>query len=154
MPVVAEKEGATALLGVKDTIPFAAAKKGAAGKTAVAAKKAAGGAEMVLKETEIEAVGAKAAGGGKAAIANKGAVAGKAAVTKGALAKGAVVGGAAGGATVAGGTIWTGSGWSLGLGLGLGAWGPVILAGIIGAGIYGYMKSREASTDALADELV
>ncbi|MBF0293039.1 MAG: hypothetical protein HQK86_12880 [Nitrospinae bacterium] len=75
-------------------------------------------------------------------------------MTKGAVAKGVIAGGAAGGATAAGGTIWTGSGWSLGLGLGLGAWGPVILAGIVGAGIYGYMKSREASADALADELV
>lgn len=152
MPVAVEKEGATALLGAKDTVPLAAANKGAVGKTAVAANKAAG-AKMALKEVEME--GAKAVtGGGKAAMANKGAVAGKAALTKGAMAKGAVVGGAAGGATVAGGTIWTGQGWSLGLGLGLGAWGPVILAGIIGAGIYGYMKSREGSADALADELL
>jgi hypothetical protein len=49
------------------------------------------------------------------------------------------------------GTIFSGTGLSLGLGLGLGAWGPLILTGIVGAGIYGYMKHR-AGEDALADE--
>ncbi|MEO5330449.1 MAG: hypothetical protein H7839_00380 [Magnetococcus sp. YQC-5] len=43
------------------------------------------------------------------------------------------------------GTIWSGTGSSLGLGLGLGAWGPILLAGALtalGVGIYGYMKRK------------
>lgn len=50
------------------------------------------------------------------------------------------------------GTIFSGTGLSLGLGLGLGAWGPLILTGILGAGIYGYMKHK--TDDALANESV
>jgi len=44
----------------------------------------------------------------------------------------------------AGGTIWTGTGFKLGLGLGLGAWGPALLLGVLGLGVYGYMKAQES----------
>lgn len=43
------------------------------------------------------------------------------------------------------GTIWSGSGMSLGLGWGLGAWGPVLLAGLVAAvgyGAYQYYSNR------------
>jgi len=45
-------------------------------------------------------------------------------VTKGSGAKAAMVGL---GKTAGGGTFWSGTGWSLGMGLGLGAWGPVLM---------------------------
>ncbi|MBF0193741.1 MAG: hypothetical protein HQL71_04245, partial [Magnetococcales bacterium] len=44
-----------------------------------------------------------------------------------------------------GGVIWNGTGWKLGLGLGLGAWGPVLAVGIVAAtsvGAYNYLKNR------------
>ena len=41
-----------------------------------------------------------------------------------------------------GGTIWKGTGWSLGLGLGLGPWGLVILGVLGSATAYGYIKTR------------
>ncbi|MBF0401436.1 MAG: magnetic particle specific iron-binding protein [Magnetococcales bacterium] len=104
----------------------------------------------------------------------------KGAVVKGGVAKGtvkgagvALQGGAANGAVVAaagaapanavattagataaaqtgGGTIWTGTGMKLGWGLGLGAWGPVILAGVVtavGVGVYSYLKNRTGSSE-------
>lgn len=49
-------------------------------------------------------------------------------MAKGNGAKAAVAGLGKGAAT--GGTIWFGTGWSLGLGLGLGAWGPLLLGGL------------------------
>ena len=45
------------------------------------------------------------------------------------------------------GTIWSGTGMKLGWGLGLGAWGPILLLGTVaavGVGVYSYMKSRAA----------
>lgn len=44
------------------------------------------------------------------------------------------------------GTIWSGSGLSLGLGWGLGAWGPVMLASLVAAvgyGAYQYYRNRQ-----------
>ncbi|MBF0359163.1 MAG: hypothetical protein HQL70_11205 [Magnetococcales bacterium] len=44
------------------------------------------------------------------------------------------------------GVIWNGTGWKLGLGLGLGGWGPVLLAGVVvasGVGIYSYLKQDD-----------
>ncbi len=103
---------------------------------------------MVLQEAEFGMAkgGAAAAKGGMAA---KGATA-KVVAMKGAAGAGTGVAGAAAGTgkgagvakTVGGKTIWNG-GASLGLGLGLGAWGPVILVGAIaaiGVGVYTYMR--------------
>ncbi|MBF0291034.1 MAG: hypothetical protein HQK86_02660 [Nitrospinae bacterium] len=78
-------------------------------------------------------------------------VAAKSAATGAGISSAAKIG-AAKTATTGAGTIFTGTGLSLGLGLGLGAWGPLILTGILGAGIYGYMKNK--TDDALAEEAV
>lgn len=87
-----------------------------------------------------------------AAIAAKGAttVAAKSVVTTAGISSAAKLG-ATKTATTGAGTIFSGTGLSLGLGLGLGAWGPLILTGILGAGIYGYLKHK-ADDDALANE--
>lgn len=48
------------------------------------------------------------------------------------------------------GTIWTGSGWKLGLGLGLGSWGPVLLGGALAAagyGVYQYYQGSERNEE-------
>lgn len=51
------------------------------------------------------------------------------------------------------GTVWTGSGWSLGLGLGLGAWGPALLgATIICTAYYLYRGSKEAPVKSVEKE--
>ncbi len=101
------------------------------------------------KGAGMKAAAAKGAGTNAAAVkgaavkgagAAKGTIAGKAAMA----AKGA---GATGGAakTAAGGAFFSAKG--LGLGLGLGTWGPVIL-GVIGAtAVYGYWKKRQGSYD-------
>lgn len=101
---------------------------GAAAKTGAAAK-AAGG--MAGKPVMMNAaMTAPAATAGKACVAGKGAAT---ATSAAAAAK----------TTAAAGTIWSGTGWSLGLGLGLGAWGPVILGGLAAAGVYGYVRSKK-----------
>ncbi len=128
--------------------PVTVTAKSAAATSAAAAKtaggKAAAGATMKTGAT------AKAAGGmaGKpmmmnaamttpaATSAGKACVAGKSAAT-------ATTAAATAKTTVAAGTIWSGTGWSLGLGLGLGAWGPVILGGLAAAGIYGYVRNKK-----------
>ncbi|OAN46295.1 magnetic particle specific iron-binding protein Mms6 [Magnetospirillum moscoviense] len=104
-------------------------------------------------------VGAAKAGAAPAAAQTQ-AVAAQGAGTKvvaaqGAGAKAAAVGvGKVGvGAKTVGGTIWSGKGLALGLGMGLGAWGPLIL-GVVGAGaVYAYMKSRDIEA-AQSDEEV
>ena len=108
------------------------------------------GGEWELPET-AKAVGAKGAGA-KGAAVNGMAAKGGAGVTVQATGA-AVAPPAAGNGAVAavksaatGGTIWKGTGLSLGWGLGLGAWGPVILLGTaaaVGAGIYNYLKNRQ-----------
>ncbi|MBF0125762.1 MAG: hypothetical protein HQM02_00980 [Magnetococcales bacterium] len=83
------------------------------------------------------------------AVAAKGTVAGTggaiakpvAATVAGTAAKGAVKG------TAVAGTIWNGGGLSLGLGIGLGAWGPVLLVGVLtlaGIGAYQYMQQKKS----------
>ena len=76
-----------------------------------------------------EALAAKAVGG----IAGAG---------KGAAMAGQAGGGSAGAAQAlaTGGTLWSGKGFSLGLGIGLGVWGP-ILVGVAGAvAAYAYLQ--------------
>ena len=129
-----------------------------------------GTAALPVGEIERETAVAAKGGAGKG-VAAKGAATAKAAAGKGAVApvggkvvaaaapvKVAAVGGAATGvvgtacgvptASVAGGyTMLTGKGVCLGLGLGLGAWGPVILGvvGLAGATtLYEYIKNRRA----------
>jgi hypothetical protein len=133
--------------------PVAAAAKGAAVKGAIAG---GGGATVILtaapagkgaavkgaagKVVELEGAALKTAladakiAGAKAATASKGALA---------ASKSGAIGGAAKAAT--GGTIWTGKGLSVGLGLGLGAWGPVILVAGGAAAWYGYKKYRKSA---------
>jgi hypothetical protein len=58
------------------------------------------------------------------------------------------------GSAAIGNTVLTGKGVCLGLGLGLGAWGPVILgiAGLAGAAsLYKYLQNRKARADASAE---
>lgn len=119
---------------------------------------AQGSQQVLLKGGEIKmtqgamATQAAKAGAVKAGAVNKAGVAaaantGKAAATvqagTGSAAAGVATGGKAAGS---GGTIWTGKGFSLGLGWGLGAWGPVLLAGgvaALGVGIYSYLKREQ-----------
>ncbi|MBF0583798.1 MAG: hypothetical protein HQL80_06120 [Magnetococcales bacterium] len=49
------------------------------------------------------------------------------------------------GSKAAAGTIWNGKGLSLGLGRGLGAWGPVLLATAITVGGYVYWKKKQSA---------
>ncbi len=132
--------------------------------TRAAATKGVGvqGLHAIDVETKVYGAGTKTAAAKttvetKSLLANgasveceRSAVAAKLGGTKGALggAKGALSGAAKG-------TIWSGKGLSLGLGLGLGALGPVLALGALGltaAGIYLYRKSAEEA-EALVDEL-
>ncbi|MBF0460328.1 MAG: hypothetical protein HQL87_02935 [Magnetococcales bacterium] len=121
----------------------------------VAAKGVAAGATVAAKGGVVtlppfdgwtEFGAAKATGTTKVAAVQGGMAAAKPLATK-ALAGGSS---AAGGAVVAtaakSGTLWNGTGWSLGLGLGLGPWGPVLLAGLltaVGYGTYRYYRTRQ-----------
>lgn len=141
------------------------AAKGAAAQNMAQVKLAAvPGLEWELPEAAAggKATALKGAGGAKAAAALKGTTAIKG--TGVALQTGTTQNVAAATTTTAGtgnvaaaskgvtaqvasgsGTIWTGSGMKLGWGLGLGAWGPILLAGTlaaVGVGIYSYMKNR------------
>ncbi|MBF0358743.1 MAG: hypothetical protein HQL70_09045 [Magnetococcales bacterium] len=43
------------------------------------------------------------------------------------------------------GVVWNGTGWKLGLGLGMGGWGPVLMLGVLAAtsvGAYSYLKRK------------
>jgi hypothetical protein len=59
-------------------------------------------------------------------------------------------------AITTGGTLWTGKGFSLGLGIGLGAWGPVLLVAGIGGAAYAYWRYRQSQigTDEQVEEEV
>lgn len=107
---------------------------GLAGKTVTLGKTALVG-EEAGKMIILNPVSGVAAKGAAAATATKTA----AAVSKSSVASSTVM---AKGATA--GTIWSGTGLKLGLGLGLGVWGPLILVGVVGAGIYGYMISKNS----------
>ncbi|MEO5363058.1 MAG: hypothetical protein H7838_05480 [Magnetococcus sp. DMHC-8] len=121
--------------------------KGAATGAAVAAK---GGGAFALppldgweelgavKGTGTAKVAAALQGGGVVSAAKP--VAGKALAGTGSVGGGAVA------AAAKGGTIWNGTGMSLGLGMGLGPWGPVLLAGVLvaaGYGTYRYYRNRQ-----------
>ena len=57
---------------------------------------------------------------------------------------------------VSAGTIWNGTGMSLGWGLGLGSWGPILLVGVIaatGVGVYSYMKDSNEEVDPMDEYL-
>ena len=136
-----------------------AAAKGVAGGAALVGKGAGVGTAKATAATKgttglmgldgIEELGGltgKTAGVTKTAVApaalKGGGVAGKPAAAK------ALVGSSSGSAKAVAaksGTIWSGSGMSLGLGWGLGAWGPVLLAGLVAAvgyGAYQYYNNR------------
>ncbi len=73
--------------------------------------------------------------------------------TKALAGTGAIGTAAGGGAGVAktlttGGTIWSGNGFSLGLGIGLGAWGPVLLGAAGAAAVYAYFRYRRGLAEA------
>jgi hypothetical protein len=98
---------------------------------------------LTIKGAKTAAASTKAIGAASGATAVKLKVAGTAA-------KGAVCA-----APCASGTIWSGTGWSLGLGLGLGAWGPVLFlgtAGLVATGIYLYRRNRELEAEDRAAE--
>jgi len=102
--------------------------KGGAGTKAAATGKTVAGKAGAGKAIAAKGAGAKAAMTGKAAIASKGAGA------TGSAAKAA-----------AGGTLFGTKG--LGLGLGLGPWGPAILGAIGVTAVYVYWKKRQGSYD-------
>lgn len=134
--------GGVAMQQMGFEIEGAAAQKGVASGVA----KGATGNTLVGKGVGSGLVGKGLAGGTKSAMAGSGVVAGPATAVGAKAAMGAK-------GIAAGGTIWTGSGTSLGLGLGLGALGPVLLVGVVaavGVGIYSYMK-RSAEESELED---
>ena len=57
------------------------------------------------------------------------------------------------GAKLAGGAMLSGKGFSLGLGLGLGPWGPIILSVVGAAAVYGYIKSRQVEAQQSDQEI-
>ena len=148
-----------ALVGKTFTVGKAPVVAGNAGKwlvlqpTTGAAAKAMAGTAVAAPAVAPKAAVAKAimvkgvAGGG---VAEGAGVAAKAASGKAAIG----MAGAAGSAkAAAGSTIWTGSGWSLGLGLGLGPWGPAIL-GLLGmTAVYGYLRKRRSQRSETDDEI-
>ena len=162
-----------ALVGKTFTVGKAPVVAGNAGKwlvlqpTTGAAAKAMAGTAVAAPAVAPKAAVAKAimvkgvAGGGVAegagvaakgaGVAAKGAgVAAKAASGKAAVGMAGVAGSAK---AAAGSTIWTGSGWSLGLGLGLGPWGPAIL-GLLGVtAVYGYLRKRRSQRSETDDEI-
>jgi hypothetical protein len=108
----------------------ATAAKAAVGGTAAAKSKAAISSTKAAKSATT-AKSATAAKSGSSAIASK---------------SSAIAASAGNG----GGVIWNGTGWKLGLGLGLGAWGPVIAVGAVAAtsvGVYNYLKNRAEDTE-------
>ena len=146
--------------------------KGAAGAAAVAAKGATAKGTVAAVTTK-GTVAAATTKGTVAAATTKGTVATGAALTgleevggvtgagtaKSAALKGGAVSkpaakalaSSSGGSSVVAaatksGTIWNGTGMSLGLGMGLGAWGPVMLVGLVAAvgyGAYQYYQNRQ-----------
>lgn len=159
MAILAELEGIQAIEALKanpgllNTVPAGEAAKGAVVKSVAtkgvvakgAAVKGAAAKGAMLKGIEIEGLG----------------IAGKGMAGKGAAGVGKAV--AAGGATGAtgtamaaksavGGAFLSGVGHTIGLGS-LGVWGPVLLGGVLAAGIYGYLKSQQKTDADLADNL-
>ena len=148
-----------ALVGKTFTVGKAPVVAGNAGKwlvlqpTTGAAAKAMAGTAVAAPAVAPKAAVAKAimvkgvAGGG---VAEGAGVAAKAASGKAAVGMAGVAGSAK---AAAGSTIWTGSGWSLGLGLGLGPWGPAIL-GLLGVtAVYGYLRKRRSQRSETDDEI-
>lgn len=112
-------------------LPSAAAPAGTKGATAAIGEVEREG--MVAKAGGAKAMGAKIAPAAKAnAVALPG--------TGGKVVAG--IGKSGAGAKVAGGAMLSGKGFSLGLGLGLGPWGPIILGVVGAAAVYAYLKSR------------
>ena len=163
-----EREGAQAMMakgGAAKTVAAGEAAKGGAAKAAVAeVEREAAAAKMA--GTKVSTTKIAAGGAGKVAVAGKAAVVkgvGPATVAAGTQGK-AAVGMAAVGATgtsmattatvspiaaaTSGSSILASKGVCLGLGLGLGAWGPVLVgvAALAGAvSLYGYLQKRRSA---------
>jgi hypothetical protein len=111
------------------------------------AAKAAAGAAATTKSATTKSAATKSAATKSAATKS---VATKGAVKSGTTALAGKSTTAAAASNGGGGVIWNGTGWKLGLGMGFGAWGPVLLVGALaatGVGIYGYMKSLETTEE-------
>lgn len=136
-----------AMPGMEWELPEAAGAGG--GKGAAAVKGGAGAAKGAVT---LKGAGAATTPGGAAAVST---VTGTGANVAATGTNTAATGGAHAATTMAkasagGGTIWNGTGLKLGWGLGLGAWGPVLLAGTlaaVGYGVYNYMKNRADGTE-------
>jgi len=147
---------AKALVGNSFTVVKSPVVGGTVGKflvltpySATAAKAAAGGA-IAAKFTPVAATKTAAAVGGAAAAG--GTAAGGSMI----LVAGTAAGGGPIAAANAGSSILGAKGVALGLGIGAGAWGPVLLglAGVAGAvSLYAYYKQRQYSSDLSDDEL-
>ncbi|MBF0383835.1 MAG: hypothetical protein HQL69_22695 [Magnetococcales bacterium] len=103
------------------------------------------------------AIAATAAAKGKAGVTTKGAAVAKAQTGKAAASLAGNPSSALQTAKAVGsGTIWNGKGMSLGLGIGLGAWGPIIALGVAVTSIaaYGYYKNNKDDEYDSIDETV
>jgi hypothetical protein len=154
MAILTELEGIQAIEALKanpgllNAAPSGVATKGVAVKGVAvkgAAVKGVAAKGAMLKGIEIEGLGIAgkgAAGKGAAGVAKTVAAGGATGATGTAIAAKSAVGGA----------FLSGVGHTIGLGA-LGVWGPVLLGGVLAAGIYGYMKSRQQTDAELADSV-
>lgn len=160
----ATKVGATKGVAAKGVVAKGAAVTGATAKAATVQNMVQAKVGVIPPGMEWELPEAAKAGVTKGAVVKgataKGVVKGTGVVVQGGATNGAL-------ATTAGqtnaltastgvttaaksGTIWSGTGMKLGWGLGLGAWGPVVLVGVmtaVGVGIYGYLQKRAAGSE-------
>jgi hypothetical protein len=106
---------------------------------AVATKTKAAASTAKVTKTKAAASTAKVTKTAKVAVTTKEAgVVAKSGATLGSKSTVAATSGSSG-------VVWNGTGWKLGLGLGLGGWGPVLMLGVLAAtsvGAYSYLKRK------------